>query len=94
MTDPTRNGSDRSLGEVVVEVSEKASLLVREEIELAKAEISGKLKSLARGAGVGVAAGVFLFFALIMFLHGLAWFIYEVFGLPQAWMGFGIVSAS
>ena len=32
--------ADKTLGEIVQEVSEKASLLVRQEIDLAKAEIT------------------------------------------------------
>jgi uncharacterized membrane protein YqjE len=91
MIDPSRDGADKSLGEIVSEVSEKASLLVREEIELAKAEVIVKAKTMGRGAGIGVAAGVFLIFALVMFLHMLAWLFVEVFDL-QIWVGFGIVT--
>ncbi len=64
----TPPNSDKSVGEIVSEVSEKASLLVREEIELAKAEVTGKVKTLGKGAAVGAAAGVFLFFAFVIFL--------------------------
>jgi hypothetical protein len=48
---------DRSLGEVVNRISENASTLVREEIELAKTEVELKVKSLGRGAAVAAAAG-------------------------------------
>ena len=44
------NETDKSLGDVVSEVGEKASLLVREEIELAKAEITEKVTKLGKGA--------------------------------------------
>ena len=47
---------------------------------------------MARGAGIGAAAGVFLIFALVMFLHTLAWFFVDLFDLAQPWMGFGIVT--
>ena len=57
---PPPDGADKSLGEIVAEVSEKASLLVREEIELAKAEVTDKVSKLTRGAVVAAAAGVFL----------------------------------
>ena len=43
--------ADKTLGEIVTEVSEKASLLVREEIELAKAEITEKVTKLTQGRG-------------------------------------------
>jgi hypothetical protein len=91
MSAPGPNGADKSLGDIVSEVSEKASLLVREEIELAKAEIVSKAKKMGRGAGIGAAAGVFLIFALVMFLHTLAWLLVEAFDL-QIWVGFGIVT--
>ncbi len=85
--------ADKSLGDIVSEVSEKASLLVREEIELAKAEIKDKVSKLGRGAGVGVAAGVFLLFAFFMFLHALAWFINDLLDVQTAiWAGFAIVT--
>src|ERR687890_11205 len=41
------------LGKAIQEVSEKASLLVREEIALAKAELTQKLSGIARGAAIG-----------------------------------------
>ena len=91
MSAPGPDGADKSLGEIVSEVSEKASLLVREEIELAKAEMLSKAKTMGRGAGIGVAAGVFLVFALVMFLHTLAWFLVDAFDL-DIWIGFGIVT--
>ena len=81
--------TDKSLGQIVSEASEKASLLVREEIELAKAEITGKVKTLGKGAAVAAAAGVFLVFAVVIFLHGLAWFFNDLFNVVTAlWLGF------
>ena len=88
---PPPNGADKNLGDIVQEVSEKASLLVREEIELAKAEVTTKAKTLAKGAGVGAAAGVFLIFAAVMFLHTLAWFLVDLFD-AVIWVGFGLVT--
>ena len=88
----TPPNSDKSVGEIVSEVSEKASLLVREEIALAKAEVTGKVKTLGKGAGVGAAAGVFLVFAVIMFLFFLAFFFNDLFNVVEAiWLGFLIV---
>jgi len=87
----SNNGTDKSLGDIVSEVSEKGSLLVREEIELAKAEMLAKAKKMGRGAGIGVAAGVFMVFALVMFLQTAAWGIVEVFDV-KIWVGFGIVT--
>jgi hypothetical protein len=64
----------------ISEVSERATLLIREEIELAKAEIAEKSTRLARGAAIGAVAGVFLITALFFFLVGCAWLLY--FELP------------
>jgi hypothetical protein len=88
---PPGGGGEKSLGEIVSEVSEKGALLVREEIELAKAEMVQKAKTLARGAGIGAAAAVFLSFAAVMLLHTLAWFLVDLFDL-SIWVGFGLVT--
>ena len=85
--------ADKSLGEVVTEVSEKASLLVREEIELARAEITDKISKLARGAAIAAAAGVFVVFGVVMLFHTLAWFLVDLFDWTSIWPGFAIVTA-
>jgi uncharacterized membrane protein YqjE len=91
---PPKERADKSLGEIVSEVSEKASLLVRQEIELAKAEVTQKLSKLTKGAVVGMAAGVFLVFAVTMFFHGLAWFLDDLFNWEDdsIWAGFAVVA--
>jgi hypothetical protein len=88
---PSR-GAEKSIGEVVADVSQKASLLVREEIELAKAEVAEKAGKLAKGAGVGAAAGVFLFFMVFFLLHALAFFLNDAFNWPGVWPGYAVVT--
>lgn len=84
---------DRSLADLVVDVSENASTLVREEIELAKAEVSEKVGKILRGSAVGIAAGVFAFLALILIMHGIAWLLAEeVFG-GNVWPGYFVEAA-
>jgi ABC-type protease/lipase transport system fused ATPase/permease subunit len=78
------------LGQAIQEVSEKASLLVREAIALAKAELTQKLSGLARGAAIGAAAGVFAVFALIYFFHFVALGLDALFGVDP-WVGYLIV---
>jgi uncharacterized membrane protein YqjE len=78
------------LGKAIQEVSEKASLLVREEIALAKAELTEKVSGLARGAAIGAAAGVFAVFALIYFFHFVALALDALFGVDP-WVGYLIV---
>jgi uncharacterized membrane protein YqjE len=90
---PPRGSADKTLGEIVTEVSEKASLLVRQEIELAKAEVTDKATKLARGAAAGAAAGVFLIFGVTMLFHFLAWFLDDLFNWGTIWQGYAIVTA-
>jgi uncharacterized membrane protein YqjE len=71
-----RRDQPQNIATAITEVSERATLLVHEEIELAKAEISEKVSKLARGAVVAVAAGVFVVMALMFVLIGLAWLLY------------------
>ncbi|HMD52579.1 MAG TPA: phage holin family protein, partial [Solirubrobacteraceae bacterium] len=71
-----RKDPPQNIATTVVEISERASLLVREEIELAKAEMVEKATKIAKGAVVGVAAGIFFATALIFVLVGFAWLLY------------------
>jgi uncharacterized membrane protein YqjE len=71
-----RRDQPQNIATAITEVSERATLLVREEIELAKAEVTEKISKLARGAIVAGAAGIFLVTALIFVLNGFAWLLY------------------
>jgi uncharacterized membrane protein YqjE len=72
--------STQDLGQTVQDISERMSKLVREEIELAKAEVTEKVTKLLKGIVVGVAAGVFVITGMLFLLHGLAWLAW--FALP------------
>ncbi|GEA84288.1 MAG: phage holin family protein [Cellulomonas sp.] len=54
----------RSLGQLVSDLSEQTSRLVRAEIALAKTEIAERAKILGAGAGMLVAAGVLALYLL------------------------------
>jgi uncharacterized membrane protein YqjE len=87
--------SDTSdLAKAVQEVTEKAQLIIRDEIELAKAEITTKASKLAKGAAVGAAAGVFLVGVVIYGLHTLSWLIYRILFADgqNVWAGYGITT--
>jgi uncharacterized small protein (DUF1192 family) len=86
---PAENNKPENIATTVTEVSERVALLVREEIELAKAEVTQKVKSLAIGAGIGAAAGVFGIFAFIFLLLTAAWGLNSLIG--SIWLGFLIV---
>jgi uncharacterized membrane protein YqjE len=88
------SGPGKSVGELFLEVSEQATILVREEIELAKTEVTEKVSRLLRGSVVGLVAGVFLLLALFLAMHGLAIYLGDnVFG-HRAWVGYLVESAA
>ena len=72
------------------EVADRTTVIVREEIELAKAEVRAKVSTLGRGAGVAVAAGVFLALAGVFLLNMLAWLLYALF-FDDVWLGYACV---
>jgi uncharacterized membrane protein YqjE len=87
---PPAPDEDRSVGELVFDVSERVSALVREEIELAKTEVTEKVTKLVRGSVVGLAAGTFAFLGLILLMHAFAWLLNDLFFDSSFWAGFAI----
>ena len=77
-------GPDRGpgLGEAMQEVADKVTLLVREEIELAKAEVTEKVTSLVKGIVIGLAGAVFAFFGLFVLLEGFSWLAFWAIPFP------------
>jgi uncharacterized membrane protein YqjE len=88
---PDGNGESSQIAAAIQEISERATLLVREEIELAKAEVAEKVNKLIRGAIVGTAAGVFAVFGLSILLQGFAWLLYSLF-FDDVYWGFFLVA--
>jgi uncharacterized membrane protein YqjE len=91
---PPRHPNEKSVGELVFDVSEKTSSLIREEIELAKAEVGEKVGKILRGSAVGAAAGAFAFLALILAMEGVAWLLNEEVFDGKFWPGFFIEAAA
>lgn len=56
--------SEASTGELVKQLSEQISQLVRDEMRLATAEMTGKAKTAARGAGLFGGGGVMAFYGV------------------------------
>jgi len=89
-------GTPKEITAALQEVTDRAQLIVREEIELARAEITVKLQRIARGAVVGAMAGVFVLAALLLILHGLSWLAWWAIPWPgqtQYFWGFFTVAA-
>jgi len=86
MSEDTRN-----LGQTVESLTQRASLLVSEEIALIKAEVTEAATKLGTGAVIGIAAGLFAVWAILMLFFGLASLITWAIGAAPFW-GFFIVS--
>ena len=87
--DPTPS----NLGEAVQDVTEKVQLLVREEIALAKAELSEKVSKLIKGAVIGIVGGVFALLGLLNLLDAASWGVWQLISdSPNYWLGFLIVA--
>ncbi len=90
MTNDTDNSD---LGQAIQDVTDKASLIIREEIELAKTEVIEKVTKLIQGAVVGIVAGIFAVFGLVYLLHSASWAIWQVVdGNDNFWIGFLVVA--
>ncbi len=83
----------KSVADLVFEVSEGTTSLIREEFELAKAEVTEKVGKILRGSVVGIAAGAFAFLALILVMEGIAWLLNEEVFDGKTWPGFFIEAA-
>ena len=83
----------QSIAAAVQEISDRSTAIIREEIELAKAEVQQKVNRLIRGLVIGTAAGIFIGTALLFVLHGAAWLAwFELFGPGEFFWGFFVVA--
>jgi hypothetical protein len=90
---PAERNHSENIATAITEVSERMTILVRDEIALAKAEVSVKVSSLARGTAAVAAGAVFGIFAVVFALETLAWGLDDILvgGTGGLWEGFGIV---
>jgi hypothetical protein len=82
-TPSERQAESSTIGELLAEVSRDVSTLMRQEVELAKAEIRESAKRAGRGAGLLGGAGVAGMLALVFLSVALWWGLGYVMG--NAW---------
>jgi uncharacterized membrane protein YqjE len=87
---PRSDPRDRGLAELVKDLASQTSTLVRQEIQLAQAEVTQKGKTAGKGVGMLVAAGVFGLLALIALTLALIWLLDKAM---DAWIAAVIVMA-
>ena len=63
-TGPDSDGGTRSIGQIVGDITADTSRLIRQEMDLAKAEMKQEVAKLGKGAGMFGAAGLAGWFAL------------------------------
>lgn len=80
---------DRSLSELLSDVTTEIATLFRKEVELAKAETTEQVSRAAKAGGMLGAAAVIGFLDLILFSFALAWALSEV--VPEG-VAFAIVA--
>ncbi|HEX9952055.1 MAG TPA: phage holin family protein [Rubricoccaceae bacterium] len=86
-TDPRTD--DRSIGELFSELFTETSTLVRQEITLAKTEITQDAKKAGATAGSAIAGGAVAYAGLIVLLIGLGFGLNELF--DSNWLGLTLV---
>jgi hypothetical protein len=70
---PTRPGETRSIGEIVGDISEDMSTLIKQEMDLAKSELKQEVSKIGKGAGMFGGAGLAGHFALFFLSFALAY---------------------
>lgn len=91
-TTETDDVSNHSVGELVGQVANDLSTLVRQEMALAKAEVKDEAKKAGKGAGMLGAAGLAGYFLLLFLSLTLMWGIGEMFDPDHPWIGALVVA--
>jgi Putative Actinobacterial Holin-X, holin superfamily III len=87
--------SANGFGAALADVSDRTTLIIREEIELAKAELGDKMGKLAKAAAGGAFAGIFVVTGLLFGLHAAAWGIAKALNNQNAvWVGYLITAVA
>lgn len=87
---PDPRTDDRSIGDLFGELFTETSTLVRQEIALAKVEITTDAKAAGKTAGTAIAGGAVAYAGLIVLLVGLGWGLGELLD-DKEWLGITIV---
>ena len=72
---PTRPGETRSIGEIVGDISQDMSTLIKQEMDLAKSELKQEVGKLGKGAGMFGGAGLAGHFALFFLSFALTYLL-------------------
>ena len=87
---PPRADEERSIGELLGELASETTTLVKQEVALAKKEITEEARVAAKNVGYTVAGGAVAYVGLIAVVIGLGWLLGELLGDAE-WLGLLIV---
>src|SRR4051812_28806070 len=96
----SNTSGDRSLGELFADLSRKTTMLVRQEMELAKTEMTEKVTTVGKNVAFLAVGGAVLYMGLLFVLAGVAiwlsayvpdWLSALIVGLIVAIVGFVLV---
>ena len=82
---------DRSLGELFGDLSRQLGTLIQKEIQLARTEMTARVTTVGRDAGMIGAGGALAYAALLMGLIAIAYLLADLFD-SNPWIGFLIVA--
>ena len=77
-----QNNDNRSLGELFAELAQETSTLVRQEVTLAKVEVSEKASRAARHVGVLAAGAALAYAGLLAIIAGAIYLVAEIDVVP------------
>lgn len=82
---------DRSLADLLSELTSESATLVKQEVRLAKAEAREEVREAGKAVGSAVAGGAVAYAGLIPLLIGLGWGLGLLFDDDLAWLGITLV---
>ena len=91
---PTQPGETRSIGEIVGDISEDMSTLIKQEMDLAKSELKREASKIGKGAGMFGGAGLAGHFALFFLSFALAYLLDNWMPVELAALIVGLVWAA
>jgi len=86
----SKDDPGRTLGRLIVEVSQDIKIILRKELELVRTEVAASVKLVAKGLPLLLVAGVLALYGLGMLFTAGAWGLHAL-GLPD-WLGFLIMA--
>lgn len=86
-------GDDRSLGDLLSELTRETTTLVKQEIRLAKVEATQEVRTAGRNIGAIVAGGAVAYTGLIAIVIGLGWALGQLLDEELIWLGLLLVGA-